>query len=543
MQKSLTCLLWVVVLAASAVLFAAALWLGALNQDEGWYLYAARLVQEGQRPYVDFATTQGPVLPYVYSLIQPAVARWGVAAGRVFTALLGCMAAGLAGWLSMRLCRRWRQRVADGDVACFTAFLLTFALVGMNVYQCYFSSIVKTYALTACLLAGGFLLVSYIGSRYGSPAAFAGGLLMALAAGTRTTAVLAIPAVGVALLLLRRSDIDREAAHKALPGSRHAFFAFSAGAVLGLGGVFLPFLILAPRGLWFALVAYHGGRDVGSLTQMLAYKAGFVARMTHAYFPAIVLLVLALGYCIADRHCRVSTAPGRRPKLWLERALWATVIAVTAAHFLAPFPYDDYQAIVYPLFAAGVVSLFVRVCDRWMPSLRLVVLAMCLLYAGASPMIQSWFIGERDRIWWPMREEFPLQRLQRVGRELRELGLDRGELLLTQDPYLAVETGARLPAGLELGPFSYFPAWPTGQCEALHIVNREMFRKLLAAGEAELAAFSGYGLSIACPSVTELPPAEQAMLLDLVRQRYRLERVVPRFGQADTDLRIFVRRD
>ena len=52
---------------AFVVLGAAAVWMGGLNQDEGWYLYAANLVAEGKVPYRDFFYTQGPLLPFVYS--------------------------------------------------------------------------------------------------------------------------------------------------------------------------------------------------------------------------------------------------------------------------------------------------------------------------------------------------------------------------------------------------------------------------------------------------------------------------------------------
>ena len=44
--------------------------IGRLNQDEGWYLYASRLVYEGRLPYRDFAFFQAPFLPYVYGLPQ-----------------------------------------------------------------------------------------------------------------------------------------------------------------------------------------------------------------------------------------------------------------------------------------------------------------------------------------------------------------------------------------------------------------------------------------------------------------------------------------
>ena len=86
-----TCCLGIGVLALALYVALGALNLkwGDLNQDEGWYLYGARLVKEGRVPYRDFAFTQGPVMPYVYAHAQSWVDRWGVAGGRLVTGLLG----------------------------------------------------------------------------------------------------------------------------------------------------------------------------------------------------------------------------------------------------------------------------------------------------------------------------------------------------------------------------------------------------------------------------------------------------------------------
>ncbi len=528
--------------AVTLFLYGLAIWLGDLNQDEGWYLYAARLVSEGERPYIDFATTQGPVLPFVYSVIQAAVDRWGVMAGRVFTALLGVLSVVLAGWLSARLCRTSEDRTSGGNGVCSTACLLAVALTGINVYQCYFTSIVKTYALTACLLLAGFLFLSYALSRWGSLAAFLAGVVLALAAGTRTSAGVALP-VAAFMLIWLRSRTFPEAARRAFVGSRHPSAWFVMGGAAGLVFVFLPFVLSAPDGLWFALVQYHGGRDAGGLLKLLAFKAGFFARVTHAYFSSIVLLFFAVGYCVADRRSPTERAPAVRGCAWLSSIVWVTVALVTVLHVMAPFPYDDYQVIVYPIFCAALAALFVRVCDRWLPSLETVVVLLCCFYAAASPVLQGWVVGERDRIWWPLKTEFPLARLQRVARNMNRLGVARGDVLLTQDPYLAVETGTVLPHGLELGPFSYFPDWPTADCRRLNIVNRDLLLGLLQESRAKVAAFSGYGLSIRCPDVTPLPEDEQAVLWQRVMADYRLVDTVPDFGQADTDLRILVRRE
>jgi hypothetical protein len=69
----------------------------------------------------------------------------------------------------------------------------------------------------------------------------------------------------------------------------------------------------------------------------------------------------------------------------------------------------------------------------------------------------------------------------------------------------------------------------------------EMMLNLLNTVEAPVAAFSGYGLSISSPQITELPKVEQDALWQAVIRRYAPLQEVPDFGQADTTLRILRR--
>ena len=75
---------------AFAVLAAFAVWFGGLNQDEGWYLYAAQLVGEGKVLYRDFAYTQGPLLPKFYKSFAWVWANGrGLLGARIFTVTIG----------------------------------------------------------------------------------------------------------------------------------------------------------------------------------------------------------------------------------------------------------------------------------------------------------------------------------------------------------------------------------------------------------------------------------------------------------------------
>lgn len=515
-------------LVAIALLQAASLWFGDLNQDEGWYLYGAGLVAAGQRLYLDFASTQGPVMSYAYALAQPLVQRWGLAGGRAFTGMLGLASFLSSAWLAWRLARPPGSESgseATARAGSARAAVLALLLVGVNVFQCYFCTIVKTYSLAALCLVLGFVALSRAVGRRAAPWALVAGVAMMLAAGTRLSAVLAPAATALALLLSCGGDRREQ-------GQRAA--GFMAGAAVGGAVVFLPFLIAAPEPFWFGVVAYHAGREPGGLLLGLAYKGGFVARLGLAYSAALAVALALAGHRLFSGR----RSPPEPAAHWLLPALWSSVLAVSAIHFLAPFPYDDYQAMIYPLFAAGVaVALERRVRAFWpVPA----VAAVCALLALSSPVLQGWFIGPRDRIWWPLKKASPLMVLRTTAASLRALPEYRaGDLLLTQDPYLAVEAGLRLPRGLELGQFSYFPDWEDARADRCRVLNHRRFRELLDSCPAPLAAFSGYGFAIRSPEVQPLAGEESRELWAHLERRYAFWRAVAPFGQADTELRLY----
>ncbi|MDA0576919.1 MAG: hypothetical protein O3B24_02350 [Verrucomicrobia bacterium] len=514
---------WGVGLVAAVALNVVSLLHGDLNQDEGWYLYGARLVAEGQRPYVDFGSTQGPVMSYVYALATPLVRQWGVAGGRAFTSALGLIGVLLAAWLAARLTRR--EPSADGAAAAGNAAIATFFLVGVNIFQSYFTTIVKTYALAALWLVLAFLLLSTLRGRTGRVAAAAAGVCMSLAAATRISAVVVAGVTALALLCFAR-DIERRAAL-----ARAAWFI--AGGVISALAVFLPFALAAPESFWFFMVQYHAGREVTGLVPWLAYKVGFLLRMGQAYATAVGLaLALLLAWCFGSRDFR-------RPE-WLTVALWGSVAGVSLLHLLAPIPYDDYQAMIYPLFAVGLAVALARRCVVAWPVAA--VCAVCLVSVGSLNMAQSWFIT-RDRIWWSLKPTSPLAVLQDTARRIRALpGVTPGAEILTQDPYLAVEANLTLPGGMELGQFCYFPDLPAERARACHVLNAEQMREVLKASTAPVAAFSGYGFAMRSPEVARVPEADARALWDIVESRFDDVTAVEPFGQADTRLRILMRK-
>lgn len=313
---------------------------------------------------------------------------------------------------------------------------------------------------------------------------------------------------------------------------------FLLGGSVVLLSIFVPFLVAAPQAVKFGLLDYHSGRSVGSLPVLLAYKGGFVVRLIGSYFPIAIAGMVALWSFVNRSH---SEKKDSNVSSRFITIILVSVVAVTLVHLMTAFPYDDYQVFIMPMLAV-VVGVIVAPLLSQVKYGMLIVLLLVFAHSVSSPMLQGWLLAERDRIWWPLRSETQLQQLQQVAERVVEYSgapSDSGEsILLTQDTYLAVESGMRVPHGMELGPFCYFPDMEREKAEACHVLNWEMMREILVAEEAPVAAFSGYGLSIQCPQILQLSVDEQSELWRVLKLSYKPVASIEAFGQAGTTLRI-----
>lgn len=503
--------------------------LGNLNHDEGWYLLAALRTARGQWPYRDFLFTQGPAMPFAYGVLSPLWAPWGVLGGRVLTALLGLAASGFAAALGGRLAPpRFRVHAA------LTVWLLT-ACVPVHSY---FTAIPKTYALAGFFLLGGFALLPGLPREGRSPCdcgrtksvlplrALFAGLLVGLAAATRISLAPALPCV-VFFLWLRRAEAS----------GRRAWLSFAAGGALALAATVGLCLLRFGDAFLFAQ-RYHATRASGGLVAWVALRAGFASRTLQAY-P--LLWTLGLGLLVSGRAWK-----GRDPA---AHAAWATVAGVTVLHALSPFPYDDYQTPVMPLLAAvaaaglwqGLDSAPEAAARRWASPLLGGLLGATLLMALASPLLMDWMVLRKDRFWFERKPRPDMWVLRDAGRRVREL-VPEGQLLLTQDAYLAVEAGRDVPAGLEMGPFSIFPGLADAEARRHHAHTPATLAHLIQTSDAPAAATSGYSFAVACPGTDPLGDADRSMLFAALARAYDPVAEVPDFGQAHTQLTLWRRK-
>lgn len=490
---------WILTAFAAVVLGAAAVWLGGLNQDEGWYLYAANLVHEGRMPFRDFAYTQGPVLPYVYSAFTGVWRTLGLLGARLFTLALGASGIVFAAALA-------RRRAPDG--AKSAAALTVCLLLGANLYHLYYLSIPKTYALASLFVLVGFFLASFGGAA----AAAAAGLSLAFAAGTRISLGALLVVVGLHLLATRRWQ---------------RLLWFCIGGLAGLALVYLPFLCDAgARAGLIAAQRYHAAR--GGFDPV--WTIGSLSRLVRWYLPVFVVGGLGVAGALAG-----GRRDGRRPADGASVLLWGFA-AVFAVQLLAPFPYEDYQVPVMGLLAAYAAVRFAELppivsLRRPGGDLRL-LLVLGLAFAGSfgSPLLERWMTNGQDRFWPLKKERCELAQLREVAKRIERMD-PGGKTLLTQDTYLAVETNRKVPEGLEMGPFS--------------VLSDAAWRKLLAEtapAECAVAAMSGYAFAVEPPKCGERPVERQLEYWGLLKERYELAGREEAFGQNATPLLLLKRK-
>ncbi len=499
---------WLLAAGVALCVAYASIWYGSLNQDEGWYLYAAQMVRAGKIPYRDFFFTQGPALPFVYSSLAGIWSQSsplsGLLGGRVVTFLLGLLSTAFAVGLVRRLVPEDRRGRAS---------LIVFALLACNIYHVYFTTIPKTYALGSLFVMAGFLLLSYR-----SPfAAFAGGLSLAFATGTRISLLLILPVVGVTLLVRFRAF-------------RWRFLWFGLGGAVGL---FLTygFFALDPvsRASLLAAQSYHAAR--GGFDPFFAF--GSVSRLARGY---AALCMVLFGVLMTRRPAPTD------PRLPIEQSTMQWMLGISfAAVFLlqlsAPFPYDDYQVPIMGMLTVLVASWY---CRRGGAAWFAVLAAS--LVAFTSPQLQEWATYAPDRFWTQKKEMTELAKLREVGGVINAMD-PGGTELLTQDLYLAVETGRTVPPGLEMGPFSYFPDMSTEDARAIHVLNRELMENLLESAPCRVAACSDYAFAISAPKCTETPREEQMGLFRRLKRNYEWGYPpVRNFGQNATTLLLLKRK-
>lgn len=498
---------------------------GAINHDEGWYLYAARLVYEGKQPYKDFAYFQGPLLPYIYGLPQRLFGE-GILTGRLTSFAFGLLTFLLVAKLARRLA---------GDMAAVFALAICCTA---TIFFWAFSTTRTEPLVTALTMISLYFLIT--GDKEPIASLLASST-MVLAAATRVSCLPATLCVIVLSLYKNRASRARIALIFLLI-SLQIFLLFVLPLMQSpshmLFNVFTSQLqrhrqlkeapLLSPLAFW-----------VRRLTEMLLYFAWYYSALFHVAITLGVFVPLQWGVQglrhVLRRQWRYLAIIGLATILYLPnlsvpenfQAVYflpsACPIAVVIGGALADLYYKFSQAATARLVTALTLGL---------------VILQVLFSAG----IKSYYTSSPS----------PLQELEPVAQRVAAL-VPPHKQVATFDTYIAVEAKRMVAHGLEMDMFAFFPRLPDEEARQYHVVNDNLLAQILRDERTACAIFTDFDLRMLVirawpwqewePPGKPLSEGELFAWLPTLRGSYKLDQTFPQCGPFEDNLYLFVRTD
>jgi len=424
---------------------------GGMNNDEGWYLYASKLVYAGKIPYIEFSYTQPPLLPYIYGIPQLLFGQ-SLYVGRLTSLFFGVMTC----IFTVKIAEKFGGKIGA---------TITLALICFNPFTAYFFTIVKTYALTAFLMILSLYFL-FGNSNVENPVrSMLSIFFMCLALGVRLSVLPAVFLLLLYILYIERNNIRT--------------IVLSAGTgLITCGLLFIPFLISNKDLLMFNLVGYHLGRagDM-SLFEIFINKISVFFGIVDMFFVILVLMFVGL-ILHSYRKYFVSNA-----KHYL---LYLIVLSVFALHFIQRPTYTEYQVILVPLASIlagyGFSEIYNNSKDNFVKnSLSLMIIFMILLTPLAQGPVGADLSGNKR----------PIQEIEEMANYIKNHTPEDGKLLIFST-YAAVQANREVLPGFEMSLFSYYPDWSNDKTETYRVINKHLLNQYIESKSASAILLTSY---------------------------------------------------
>lgn len=316
-----------------------------LDNDEGFYASAARLVAEGHAPYRDFFYPQAPLLPYVYGGVHalPPCSLWRL---RQLSVFFG--AATVFAWCFF-LGREFRGRLRVA-FAGLTALLLNPYFISWNV-------LVKWHALTNLLISVTLVLL-YFAFQSGSRLLYSlAGAASGLVWSVRLLYAPLLPVV-VLFLLVRGVWLGK------------GWKALQCPAAYAIGALFtsLPtavFFARDPDAFLFNNIGYHTVRAAVKLSAWehckTAIRYGVLVLGEHPFLALEAALAIGGTLLVLYRRARFAAEPVAS---WYILDGLLCVVLLSASLYPIPLYRQYFTApltpFLFPLLMVALASLPVR---------------------------------------------------------------------------------------------------------------------------------------------------------------------------------------
>lgn len=471
-----------------------------VNLDEGWYLWASKLVYEGQVLYRDFAYTQTPLLPYVYGLFQLLFGD-GLYVGRVLTVLLAAGAFGLSAATAHRV------GGVEAGYCCLALLIVSVFALAQFTYT-------ATYALTAFLLAAAFFIS--VADPHETRRNLLATLCLATAVGVRLSVAVALPPFLLYLLLTSQRRW-------------RAALVVTATTLIWLGGLLGFFWLQSGELMYYDIFVFHTDRLLkAEWHQLHMYNMG--RRTAEDFVIALLLLLTAPIIAVRQlwRGWRLRSNGLFVGQAMVYLTLFVMILALFAVHLLPRTADSYYNALQTPLLCLLGGSVLAQWPPLELPARRhwiWLLIGLVVFAYGA----RQWRAFQRDQsVVFPLRNQITV--VQRAA-TLLERYIRPGDVLLSFNPHLALESGLRVHPGYEMAIFAYRPTWTEREVKTYHVVNNEQLLHDLRAG-VPAAAFTRFDL--------EQIQGIRDELQRILHGQYRWFAVVPEFGPYGDALNLYL---
>lgn len=469
--------------------------LGQLNSDEGWYLYASKLVLQGALPYRDFSYTQTPLLPFVYGVWQ--VLQPSLLLGRVTSVVisLGVLLMGIA------IARRYAGS-RGGALAALLAAAFTFGV--------YFDSIVKTYALLGFFFSATlFLLSSDLEESAKHPLALLCAICAAL---VRLTSLLFAAPVFLYVLAASR------------PRTRVVILLEGLAASL-LAGYFL--FQVWETAEWDLLESHLSNwGDVGPYVQIHQVLGDRLADIVQN-FGVLFLLFVAAAYFIL-RYRKEQT--WRRNPLPLLIVMIGLALA-SAAHLVNGLWITEYLAPSIAAFLPILAIALSRVYGAQETQSRVFVQGTLIGLLLLLPLAES--IRHID----VSGRSLPLAKIDQVADYVTQHTQPTDRVLALEALSVLVDANRADLPGMELAQFS-FQTVDTPTAQRLHVVNSAMLVDAVNQSTAKVILLTSNDWA----TLQISDPAGAEALRNALNEHYAVAMTWAKFGQFDSTIDAYISR-
>jgi len=498
---------------------------GTINHDEGWYLYAAKLVYEGKRPYVDFAYFQCPLLPYIYGFPQK-VFGGGILIGRLTSFVLGLVTVLLAAKLARRLA---------GDMAAVLAFAICCTTA---IFFWVFSTTRTEPLVTALAMISLYFLLT--GGK--EPlASFLASSAMVWAAATRVSCLPAAACVFVFALYKNR-------AHRAKAALIFLLILLQIVILLGL-----PLMRSSEHVLFNVFTSqlqrHSQLKEAPALPPLVFWRHRLVEMLAYLgwYYPALFQAAITVGiFVLLQLGMRGLQCTLQQKGHYL--ALLGVAIVLYLPNVAVP---ENFQAVYFvPSACALAVLVSCALADLYYRFSQTATAHLVLASTLSLLILQSVFLTGLKSYY--TSSSAPLQESELVARHVASL-VPPHKQIATFDTYVALEANRTVAHGLEMDMFAFFPRFSDEEAQRYHVVNDHLFAQILHDERTACAIFTDFDLRMlvfrAWPwQEWEAPghPLSEEELFEQVpalKGSYRLDRIFPQFGPFEDNLYLLVRTD